>query len=437
MKVLIVDDNSDNRMTIELLLEDMGSLSIANAINGEEAVKKCKQTNFDLIFMDIMMPIMNGIEATKAIKSFAKNSMIIALSALDDDKSKQDMLQSGAEDYMTKPIESDLFIQRVKNYIDIIVLRNTGAKSSQTFMLFTEKVYPSVVTFQIDSESSLAYFWGYYLNNADQKSEMISDVVRMLYGFGLLLLKHKNNFKIIAEENDKQLFLTQSDISFIGQRVIKNILHKHAPDAVYIVNDNSVSFKLNKSFEDVNQNNDKKQELENITDNEEDKYKKDILSKTHFNKLSAAVYVEQTAINYMEKIDELEELEDRLDQALIVFEEEPNKINMRSVSNIYIEYVEILELLVDFEHISFALSSLAKFITTVEPSEFESSSIKKFVTLNIHLISDLRDWRENIFIKQEANDIHYLDSSLLSSCLQIESIFTPDSDENEDGLEFF
>ena len=381
------------------------------------------------------MPIMNGIEATKVIKSFAKNSMIIALSALDDDKSKQDMLFNGAEDYMTKPIESDLFIQRVKNYIDIIKLRNEGARSEKSNSLFKENVSPAVVTFNIDSEASLAYFWGYYLNNTEQKSEMISDVVRMIYGFGLWLLKGNKQFKIIAEENEKQLFITQLGIGKIGQRVIKNILLKHSPEAIYIVDEDSISFRLNKIVQPQNQI--QEQEIKISSENEEDKYKKDILAKTHFNKLSAAEYVEQTAISYMGKIDDLEEIENNLDNALIIFEQEPNKSNMEDVADTYLDYVGVLELLVEFEHLSFALSSLSKFLNTVDLSEFEQSSIKKFVTLNIHLISDLKDWRENIFINKEANDIHYLDSSLLSSCLQLESIFTQDTEEDEDNLEFF
>ena len=60
------------------------------------------------------------------------------------------------------------------------------------------------------------------------------------------------------------------------------------------------------------------------------------------------------------------------------------------------------------------------------------------VLLLTNMISDLSSWRKTIFIKQEANDIHYLDSSLLSSCLQIEMIFNEnDIDEEDDGLELF
>ena len=438
MNILIVDDNDDNRMTIELLLEDFNELSIDNAVDGEDAVKQCREKHYDLIFMDIMMPVMNGIEATKVIKKFDKKSMVIALSALDDDSSKQAMLQNGAEDYMTKPIESELFVQRVKNYIDIISKRIEGAVHSRVFMLFNEKVYPSSMTFWIDSENALAYFWGYYLNDQDSKAEDISDVVRMIYGFGLWMLKNGEYFRIIVEENDEQLFITQLDIQVISEHVIKNILLHHCSHVVYIVKDQTVSFRLNKNRENIPLIKEEEKEKEEVQESASSDYTKEILAKTHFNKTTAAEYVEQSAIAFMDKIDSLEVIENSIDEALTVFEKESSVENINDVARNFFDYVEILELLVEFEHLSFALNSLAEFLQGTDTTLFEASEISKFVTLSIHMLDDLKDWRENIFVKQEANDIHYLDSSLLSSCLQIETIFNKDASEEDEGeLEFF
>lgn len=68
--ILLVDDNENNRLTLELLLEDIEDVTLFEAENGQEAIDICKNETIDLIFMDIMMPVMDGIEATKAIKSF-------------------------------------------------------------------------------------------------------------------------------------------------------------------------------------------------------------------------------------------------------------------------------------------------------------------------------------------------------------------------------
>ena len=63
----------------------------------------------------------------------------------------------------------------------------------------------------------------------------------------------------------------------------------------------------------------------------------------------------------------------------------------------------------------------------------------KFSLLFLHLLDDISEWRKNIFILQEANDVHYLDSSLLSSCLQIQSIFEKKdvAQDDEDDFELF
>ena len=434
MNILIVDDNQDNRMTIELLLEKFDNIEVTNAEDGKEALELCKSNDYDLIFMDIMMPVMDGIEATKEIKSFAHSSMVIALSALDDEVSKHKMLQSGAEDYMTKPIDSELFLQRVKNYISIISMRSQDIERTTSSSLFNNKVYPSSLTFKVDDEASLAYFWDYLLNNAGIKAEYISDTVRIIYGFGAWILKTNNSFCVVVEESDSHIYLTQLELNLPSELIIKNILLKHCNNSVaYIVDASTLSFKL-KKYSDT-------QELDVVEDSEESEerdYQKEILSKTHFDKITASEFVEMTAISFMEKIEELEEDEDKIDKALMEFEATPTHVAMGKVSKNFMDFIDVIELLVEFEHISYAIKSLATSLDALDESIFSSDKVKKFVTLTLHLLADLASWRDNIFIKQDANDIHYLDSSLMSSCLQIESIFKEEEEtDDDDDLEFF
>ena len=426
MNILIVDDNQDNRMTIELLLEDIDGLNIKEAVDGVEAIDMCQKSQFDLIFMDIMMPNIDGVEATKEIKSFSPSTMIIALSALDDENSKHLMLQSGAEDYITKPIDSELFRQRVKNYVAIVKMRSKPLHATQIVSLFNDTAYPLSKIFTIDSEASLAYFWDYCLNTTKDKAQNISDVVRLIYGIGLWLVKTGRSFTIVVEENDNSLYITQTLLSSISEIVIRNILHKHCHNTAYILKEGILSFKLNKAVA--------------IGAKEILTYDEEILAKTHFNKITAAEYVEATAISLMDKIESLEDIEDVLDNAMIAFEKEYTHINIKKVSTLFLGYVEVIEQLIEFQHLSYAIASLAKFLDNLQESQFDEKKVKKLTTLIIHLISDLSDWRINLFIKKEANDIHYLDSSLLSSCLQIESIFEEEKiseDDDDDELEFF
>ncbi|MCK4875328.1 MAG: response regulator, partial [Sulfurimonas sp.] len=79
------------------------------------------------------------------------------------------------------------------------------------------------------------------------------------------------------------------------------------------------------------------------------------------------------------------------------------------------------------------------FLKTFDITQVDEKDHKKFSMLFLHLIDDISQWRKNIFILKEANDIHYLDSSLLSSCLQIQSIFEKKEaiQDDEDDFELF
>lgn len=428
MDILIVDDNQDNRMTIELLLEDIEGIRVEEAVDGQDAIHKCKERHYDLIFMDIMMPKIDGIEATRKIKRHRPSAMIIALSALYDEKSKHAMLQSGAEDYITKPVDAELFKQRVKNYMSIISMRLKPIHATKMLSLFSDTSYPMSIKFAINSEAELAFFWDYSLNNSDCKAHNVSDIVRIIYGIGLLILKTKRTFMITVEENNDYIYITQASLNPLSEVAIRNVLLKHCPNAVYILKDGILSFKLSKISKIVQEN----------TTKSIDKQDKEILSKTHFENITAMEYAEMTAISFMDKIETLEAIEDDLDSSLIKFDKDRRVVNIKEISQLFLEYVEITQQLMEFEHLSYAITSLSKFLSNLESSEFEDKKTTNLITLLFSLVSDLNNWRVTIFIKQESNDIHYLDSSLLSSCLQIESMFQEEKiEENDDDLEFF
>ena len=106
LKILAVDDNPSNLKLICSFLQDLGVNAISSD-SGEKAVEEASKTNFDLIFMDVRMPEINGIEATKRIRkleSEKKHVPIIAVTAHAMANEKIKLLSSGMDDYITKPI---------------------------------------------------------------------------------------------------------------------------------------------------------------------------------------------------------------------------------------------------------------------------------------------------------------------------------------------
>jgi len=115
MKILVVDDTEANRRLLGWMLEDEGH-TVQEAENGELAVALFKETNPDLVLMDVMMPIMDGFEATKAIKEYlgGKHVPIIFLTALSDDASLAKCLSIGGDDFLSKPINEQVLQAKIK-----------------------------------------------------------------------------------------------------------------------------------------------------------------------------------------------------------------------------------------------------------------------------------------------------------------------------------
>lgn len=105
-KILVVEDNLDNRRILVYRLRRMGDFDIIEAGNGEEAVDRVSLDRPDLIFMDLKMPVMDGWEATRRIRSLAvgKSIPIVALTAQAMAGDEQKALAAGCDDYIPKPI---------------------------------------------------------------------------------------------------------------------------------------------------------------------------------------------------------------------------------------------------------------------------------------------------------------------------------------------
>lgn len=119
-KILIAEDNLNNQKLIQILLNKL-SLKSHIVSNGKEAVEAYKKDKYDLILMDINMPIMDGVSATKQIREFEKNSdsttPIIALTANSIAGDKERYLAQGMSDYLSKPIEFDVLVKILNKYL--------------------------------------------------------------------------------------------------------------------------------------------------------------------------------------------------------------------------------------------------------------------------------------------------------------------------------
>ena len=109
INALVVEDNDINQIVIEAMLNEFNITSINMANNGQEAVEQCELGVFDIIFMDMQMPVLDGPQATVKIREFSafKHTPIIALTANVLSADKQRCFDAGMDDYIAKPLEYD------------------------------------------------------------------------------------------------------------------------------------------------------------------------------------------------------------------------------------------------------------------------------------------------------------------------------------------
>ncbi len=114
--VLIVDDNKINQIVTQNILKKKGyTCNIAS--NGMDAIKMLKEEQFDLVLMDINMPEMNGLEATKVVRTFNPSIPIIALTAVEEGEIRKQALSVGMNDVIVKPYDTQQFFQTIMRNI--------------------------------------------------------------------------------------------------------------------------------------------------------------------------------------------------------------------------------------------------------------------------------------------------------------------------------
>jgi len=115
--ILVVDDEYMNYLLFEAILEETNS-RIIHAMNGKIAVEEClNNKNIDLVLMDLKMPVLNGYEATKAIKDKRKDLPIIAQTAYTASEDYHKCMNAGFDEYIPKPVERDLFLFKLNNFL--------------------------------------------------------------------------------------------------------------------------------------------------------------------------------------------------------------------------------------------------------------------------------------------------------------------------------
>ncbi|HEX5623963.1 MAG TPA: response regulator [Sulfuricurvum sp.] len=434
-KVLIVDDQTLNQTLLEAYInqycEQHGEvMEISTANNGIEAVVLCQEEAYDLIFMDIIMPNMNGIEATKHISAILPNAVIIIVSTQGDEENQIQALRNGAKDYFVKPIQPDVFKHRLQLYMTMMNSHKETSSAKQSINPFTNTLFCYKTTYLIENEEDLAQLWESMLFTIKDnvRTNFLSDLIRFMYQLGQAMLLRKVQPQIIMEENEDAYFFSILNVNIIPSNKIIQQIETYLKGSEYRLSSNLLAFHVAKehaaSLFPIGQ--------------------ETVKEPRHEVPLPSASYHKQAEtlqrFTFMEPED-LTSLELKLNELATQFmwmgSNELNGDDVDQIINAFERTSSILLLYSETQTLGIAIRDLTAIIQKDESAFIAMAPQMSALCKSFN--NDLIIWFRSLFY-EGAPSVDFMDASIISNIQMVQSFLTPAEEGNLDesyGFEFF
>ncbi|PTP49606.1 two-component sensor histidine kinase BarA [Vibrio splendidus] len=184
LTVLAVDDNPANLKLITALLKERVE-TVISCTSGQKAIDKAKETPFDIIFMDIQMPQMDGVTACKNIKELANNANtpVIAVTAHAMVGERDRLLEAGMDDYLTKPIEEHVLQQVLIHWSPTSEVEHIEKIDPTHPAVSAEVDNSSVSDSEANVHKNIIIDWQAAMKQAANKEDLARDMLQMLVDF--------------------------------------------------------------------------------------------------------------------------------------------------------------------------------------------------------------------------------------------------------------
>ena len=418
-------------------------LNISTAENGKVALDIVNNERQDIILSDIVMPVMDGLEFIKNVRLFDKGVPILVLSALSSKEDVDKIMQSGATNYTTKPLNAKLFTTQIKVFVDFY-LRRQNKYNHKAINLFSKNIYKRKIEFLIEKEDDLFEFWEFIIEGVFNKYR-VEKVLHLIYDIELLMIKKGLSNTIVIEEDNSKFYITLLEIDKIEHEIIQEALNSHSlNEDAYLSDTFFMSLIIFKKEEDI------KIEVAKKTP---DSIKIDANTKKEvFHDIRYSIHEDITPNEFLSELDPSYEdkIENFLDDLSLlsvdIFSLETAsyseaKTTVKNINKYFNIFDDVLNSMGLFSVINRSFEHLIDFLDNLEDEILINSEKRVLLSKMLQgLADDLESWITMLFIERTAGDIHYFDASFSENCFAIASTFIESEDtddDNEDDLEFF
>lgn len=475
LSVLFVEDEQDARETGAALFGILFS-NVYSAKNGKEGIDIFLEKRPDVIITDIQMPIMDGLSMIKEIRKEDPQIPIIVTTAYSDEKYFIESIKLKIDRYILKPISQDECLEAINMVSKRIIDHRNAAEYEK------RKIQEKINTTATNTISSIANVYpNPVLVMNENRAIFINDALRGAFPQEMLNGLLDATFcmeKFVDAEGDCSGDIFVSDA--INKQQKRTICMKiNRGRKIYLVDTKDINIdgydgqstlyvftdvtmleyqrlKLKNNYErlrelfiirqqptagDVVDEN-----IQNEIDTTKmtkplltiEEHEKTLLRKSRNGyRLSAPEYIAEISNDIMDELAELAEVEREMDNGLLLFEEKQSVESLENFLSFLQKYVLIIKRLVEFGDLAYALESLHAFLSSLNNESIKDKGAKKLSSYLSSIRGDLVSWRTDVFVEHSAADIHYLDSSLFSSCLQIQIDLSGSCVIEEEDLDIF
>lgn len=426
-KILIADDQSLNQTLLSSYLIRYAdtydeSIDVKTADNGLAALDMCRSEPFDIIFMDILMPEMDGIEATRHINALLPHAIIVIVSTEGDEENQIRALRNGAKDYFVKPIQPDVFKHRLKLYMTMLHSFKAAPSPKQSANLFTKSVFCHHTVYRIENEEDLAQLWESILLKFKEcvRTNDLSDLIRFLYQTGLTMLSYRVQPKIIIEENESYFFFSIFNTHILPGKKLVHLIERYFRSAEYLFDANQFCFKLDKWY---------------TSEQAVCGYVETTPMPRNYEKGEEALFV----YDFMDDED-LQILESRLNELSTQFiwmgsnELEPHDVDQ--IVHAFEKIAAVMIFYSETQSLGMAINDLSNVIKKDESTFIQMAPQMSMLCNGFN--NDLITWFKQVFF-EGAPSTDFMDASILSNIHMIRSFLEPldTAADDDNGFELF